>query len=211
MIASLIEEDSDWFPVKVKLYDDSLKLMAPESEICLGTASSRESLAICRIATRNRLTLRGTLVVPAARRQRQYLRATLRLVLYGHISDEEAVGKALSDNDLYLQHPSLTECDGRVPYFNPQYLLRPGASMPELENLMISGQEKSRRQAGDPLDEVERSRLLQIFESAHDPNATFGIHQSSRLQSTLKECVACRLFTRYSSDLVPDTKSVLSP
>lgn len=191
MIKSSGEADTDWFPVKIETSGVALNVLTSDSVNHLGTAISKEAMAICALAKKHSLVLSATLVIPDARRRTQYIQATLRLVVYGHISEKQVVAKDLSDNGLYLQHPSLSECDSRVPYFNPQYLLRPGASMPELESLPISSQsrERSYHMLGDSLDEVEKSRLLQIFESAHDPDVAFGIHQSSRLQSTLKEYV----------------------
>ncbi|SPO07053.1 related to helicase-like transcription factor protein [Cephalotrichum gorgonifer] len=60
--------------------------------------------------------------------------------------------------------------------------------MPELENLVVSNRQRSSPgRNSDSLAELEKSQLLQIFESAHDPDATFGIRPSSRLQSVLKE------------------------
>lgn len=132
--------------------------------------------------------LTANLVVPDIR-QRKYIQATLRIVIYGLMSKKHVVAKTLPDGDLYLQHPSLSECDTRVPYFNPQYFLRPGSPMPKLENLVISNRGRSARGANDSLAEIERSRLLQVFESAYDPDATFGVRPSSRLQSDLKEYV----------------------
>lgn len=189
-IGSSLQADSDWFPVKLEPSNKTLKILTLDSRNHVGLACSTSSPTICQLVGRTRVVLTATLVVPDDSRRSQYVRATLRIVLYGFMSEKRTVAKTLSDGDLYLQHPSLSECDGRVPYFNPQYLLRPGGSMPKLEHLMISSQSKSDRVAGDWLAEVEKSRLLQIFESAHDPDATFGIRPSLRLQSVLKEYVA---------------------
>ncbi len=138
-------------------------------------------------------------MVPENHRELQYIQASLRIVLYGFMSEKQLVAKTLSDGDLYLQHPSPDECDRRVPYFNPQYLLRPGRSMPELESLNTPspGRLSGNGRQGF-LTEVEKSRLLQVFESAHDPNAKFNIRPSLRLQSALKEYVSQSHFERRS-------------
>ena len=134
--------------------------------------------------------LTATVLFPHGRNRinLQYVRATLRVVVYGSLSDADTVAWILSDDSLHLQHPSPDEYTGRVPYFNPQYLLRPGGSMPDLESLNIPSPARlSGTGLQASLTEDERSRLLQVFESAHDPDATFGIRPSKRLQSTLKE------------------------
>ncbi|KAK1765266.1 SNF2 family N-terminal domain-containing protein [Phialemonium atrogriseum] len=186
-IGSSIETDSDWLPVKVELSNQGLKILRLGSGNHIGWASSTSSRVISQLAKKTKVVLTATLVVPDNRRQSQYIQATLRIIVYGFMSEKRAVAKILSDGDLYLQHPSLSECNGRVPYFNPQYLLRPGGSMPKLENLVISSQGRSGRGPSDFLAEIEKSRLLQVFESAHDPDATFRIRPSLRLQSSLKE------------------------
>lgn len=188
--SSIFEADSDLFPVKVEPSSSgTLKIWTLDSGKYIGLASLTSSPTICKLMESTEVVLTATLVVPNAR-QRQYIQATLRIVIYGLMSEKHVVAKTLSDGDLYLQHPSLSECDTRVPYFNPQYFLRPGSHMPKLENLVISGRGKSGRGASDSLAEIERSRLLQVFESAYDPDSTFGIQPSSRLQSDLKEYVA---------------------
>lgn len=134
--------------------------------------------------------LTATVLFPHGRNRinLQYVRATLRVVVYGSLSDADTVARILSDDSLHLQHPSPDEYTGRVPYFNPQYLLRPGGSMPDLESLNIPSPARlSGTGLQASLTEDERSRLLLVFESAHDPDATCGIRPSNRLQSTLKE------------------------
>lgn len=186
-INSSAASDSDQFPVKVEPSSKALKILALDSGIQIGSGSLACSLAVCRLREKAKVVLTASVVVPAPRRQSQYIRATLRIVVFGFMSEEQAVAKTLSDGDLYLQHPSLSECDCQVPYFNPQYLLRPGGSMPKLEDLTISGRRRPVSGAHDTLSEVEKTQLLQIFESAHDPDATFGVRPSPRLQSVLKE------------------------
>ena len=71
--------------------------------------------------------------------------------------------------------------------------------MPELESLNTPspGRLSGNGRQGF-LTEVEKSRLLQVFESAHDPNAKFNIRPSLRLQSALKEYVSQSHFERRS-------------
>lgn len=155
----------------------------------LGLASRGSWPAVRRLVESSGIFLTGMIEVLDNRRRLQYVEATLRVVVYGFMSKKQTVAKTLSDNDLYLQHPSLSECDRRVPYFNPQYLLLPGGSMPALEDLKISGPGGVARGGADTLTEVEKSRLLQIFESAQGPDATSGVCVSPRLRSVPKACV----------------------
>ena len=180
--------DGSHFPVTAETSGNALKILDQVSMAQIGSASLSMSPVIVYLQERAKVSFTATIIAPENGRQRQYVRATLRLIVFGFRSEGQTVAKTLSDGDLYLQHPSISECGSQVPYFNPQYFVRPGGSMPKLENLAIP----SRRPGGgtrDALTEVEKNRMLQIFESAQDPGAAFGVRPSLRLQTVLKEFV----------------------
>ncbi len=198
-IASSSAKHANWFPVRVGLSNEGMKISALDLEKRIGSTSLHSSAVILQLRARARIVLTATVVVPENHRELLYIQASLRIVLYGFMSEKQVVAKILSDGDLYLQHPSQDECDRRVPYFNPQYLLRPGKSMPELESLNIPspGRLSGNGRQGF-LTEAEKRRLLQVFESAYDPNVRFGTRPSLRLKSALKEYVAQSHFKRRS-------------
>ncbi|KAL2132804.1 hypothetical protein VTI74DRAFT_3373 [Chaetomium olivicolor] len=181
--------DSAWFPVNVELCDKTMQINTLDSGQHIGSVSLEYSAAIYQLREKAKVVLTATVLLPHDRnRHLQYVRATLRVVLYGFLSEKDTVARVLSDGNLHLQHPSADEHAGRVPYFNPQYLIRPGGSMPDLESLRIPSPARlSSTGLQTSLTEDERSWLLQVFESAHDPDATFRIRPSKRLQSTLKD------------------------
>lgn len=90
--------------------------------------------------------------------------ATAHIVVYGKRAAMYEVGGALWGEDLHLQHPSV-EIDPNVEYFNPQYLLAPGETFPQLVAAAAVNQTH-----GGPLDEVVRahtlSQLNQVFDGA---------------------------------------------
>lgn len=111
---------------------------------------------------------------------------SVRIIVYGLASERSAVGDLLSDDGLYLQHPSISEYDRNVEYINPHYLLRPGAQMPNLEQLSInsdSGAEK----LSESLDEANKTRFIRIFDLANEVGGPLTIQPSHRLRSTLQE------------------------
>jgi hypothetical protein len=121
-----------------------------------------------------------------ARKPQKSINAMARVAIYGMMSDKDAIGKHLSDADLYLQHPLMSEYDGRVPYYNPHLLLRPGASMPRIEDLIIDADE-----VGSPgptvLDEVSKGRIWRIFDLANGGDAVIPeVTPSLRLKSELR-------------------------
>ncbi|KAI0848760.1 hypothetical protein F5Y00DRAFT_269978 [Daldinia vernicosa] len=69
-----------------------------------------------------------------ARAAREY---SIRIVVYGLMSNKEAAGDLLSDAGCFLQQPYATEVIPGVQYDNPHYLVRPGSEMPKLENLSL--------------------------------------------------------------------------
>jgi SWI/SNF-related matrix-associated actin-dependent regulator of chromatin subfamily A3 len=115
---------------------------------------------------------------------------SLRIVVYGLLHQKYAVGDALGDGELYLQHPSETEFDSEVKYFNPQYLLPPGEDMPPLDKLSIStccANRRSRSAASrDSLGEHDRSQILRIFDTAYKSvDGVAAIELSPRLATKL--------------------------
>lgn len=87
-----------------------------------------------------------------------------RILVYGLRVEGHDVAQALSDAGLYLQHPFSEEVDDDITYWNPHFLLRPGQAMPRLENLDLN--EVTSKTPNRNLDEVEKCRLLHIFDSA---------------------------------------------
>lgn len=61
----------------------------------------------------------------------------LRTAVHGFRIDKETIGKLLSDADIFLRHPFAAERLPDVEYDNPRYLLRPGANMPRMEDLIM--------------------------------------------------------------------------
>jgi hypothetical protein len=111
---------------------------------------------------------------------------SVRIVVYGVKSQESSVGQLLSDSELYLQHPSAVELHRNVDYWNPHYLLRPGSQMPKLEFLSISP-DGNDFTTTDSIDEMHKSRFMQIFNSANGPSGPLNLISSPRLKSILKE------------------------
>lgn len=53
------------------------------------------------------------------------------------MKDTAKIGVILSDDGLYLQHPSPAQYGLELEYHNPHYLVRPGSEMPKLEELSL--------------------------------------------------------------------------
>jgi len=104
---------------------------------------------------------------------------SLLITLCGFRQDSDAVGALLSENNLYLQQPSTF--DPSTVYFNPQYLLRPGAEF----NLVAQRDSKSSIPE-KKMGEAIKHQMLRVFDSAAGP-ATFSEMQGSkRLITCLK-------------------------
>lgn len=110
---------------------------------------------------------------------------SIRIAVYGLKSQQSHVSQLLSDADLCLQHSSAGELYRQVDYWNPHYLLRPGSQMPKLELLSISLDGNS--QTTGSLDETDKSRFMQIFNSATGPSSPLKPMLNPPLKSTLKE------------------------
>ena len=114
---------------------------------------------------------------------------SVRITVYGVESEKSSVGQLLSAAGLYLQHPSTTELSKSINYWNPHYLLRPGSQMPALEGLSISSKINNATNV-DSIDEIHKSRFMQMFNSASGPISNLvNPIPSPRLKSQLKEYV----------------------
>jgi SWI/SNF-related matrix-associated actin-dependent regulator of chromatin subfamily A3 len=123
---------------------------------------------------------------------------TLRVVVYGLLSKKSKITAALDESGLFLQRPDRSEVDRRVRYFNPMYLVPPGKKMPWLANSWsIESEEYQTESADERFEEIQKSRILDIFEKASGPSSSkpLDLKQSSRIISTLKEYVRTRRFT----------------
>lgn len=181
-------------PVKIAAYGDMLKLSFQDSDKYAGLVTSSALLTLLKDKC---IQLNATLMAPhgnldpGSKNSKVHKTASsrecpVRIIVYGLASERYAVGNLLSEDGLYLQHPSLSEYDKNVKYINPHYLLRPGAQMPDLEQLSInpdSGVEKP----SESLDEVNKSRLIRIFDLANEVGGPLTVKPSRRLRSTLQE------------------------
>jgi hypothetical protein len=104
---------------------------------------------------------------------------SLLITLYGFRQDSDAVGALLSENKLYLQQPSTF--DPSTVYFNPQYLLRPGAEF----NLAAQGDSKSSTPE-KKMGEAIKHQMLRVFDLAAGPATFSEIQESKRLITCLK-------------------------
>ncbi|KAH7333257.1 SNF2 family N-terminal domain-containing protein [Rhexocercosporidium sp. MPI-PUGE-AT-0058] len=144
------------------------------------------------LTQRYRVTLTTTPVPAEHQRGRDpdnsttYSQQPIWVLVYGFSSEQGEVAKALSQGNLFLQDPYSDQMDPRVPYTNPQYLLRPGTSMPEISELAILHNERSPMVAGI-LSESEKDRILQIFQTETRTFDISGIQQSPRVQTLLKD------------------------
>ncbi|QGI63983.1 hypothetical protein CEK27_007954 [Fusarium fujikuroi] len=115
--------------------------------------------------------------------------ASLRVIILSHIEEAAEIGTLLSNNDLFLQHPSSQDIeyfDLEMEYFNPHYLIIPGSCMPQLEDLAIEYND-STSAASLTLDEQKKGQLIGIFDTAADLSIRPTTEPSPRLQTRLKE------------------------
>ncbi|KAL9074287.1 MAG: hypothetical protein Q9157_004452 [Trypethelium eluteriae] len=109
-----------------------------------------------------------------------------RIVVYALQREKSAVSNILSDAGLYLQQPTAAECDRNITYANPHYLIRPGSQMPNLEEYPTLSEDRS-IPGPESLNEVDKGRLMRIFDFANADNLRPNIAPSPRLRSCLKE------------------------
>jgi hypothetical protein len=147
-----------------------------------------DSTTLIKLGQEFKITLAATAIAQKKEnKQTQQLRpreTTIEIVIYGWYKDMDAIGKALSRDGLYLQHP--IECDISVDYENPQYWLRPGSRMPKIEGIAIANTSRSALDK-ELLDETRIPQLLRLFDCANGPASFSEVRPSFRLRTQLKE------------------------
>ena len=104
-------------------------------------------------------------------------------IIYGTSEELDSIGGILSDEGIFLQHPTYIDC--HTTYENPQYLRRPGTDMEIPAALSSNSYAKKFNLTTD--------RLEQLFESAQGPQTFSEVRVSPRLRSTLKRYVVVRV------------------
>ena len=187
------DQRSNIAPVKIQPCRDILKLYFQDSNRYAGLVALPP---LCSLLDKFLVKFSATLIAPPSKPSPTKVKDTkprfvshecsVRIVIHGLKSEKYAVGELLSNSSLYFQQPSATECGTDAKYCNPHYLVRPGSQLPVLEDLVISSDTRT-KDASETLDEVEKSRLLRLFDSTDDFGVAVQVIASPRLRSTLKE------------------------
>ena len=180
-------------PVNIRPFGDILKLHLQDSNKYVGLLTLPVfSMLLSKFSVRFIATLVASQSPPYQASGREKVKNSVptqdysaRIIVYGLKRDKSAVGNLLSDAGLYLQQPSAAECGREVEYCNPHHLLRPGSQMPKLDELSISSDVRN-VPTSETLDEVNKNRFMQVFESANDITISAQIIPSPRLRSTLQ-------------------------
>lgn len=153
------------------------------------------SQALAQLASEYSVTLAAS-VGPLAGRGSSGLDVRLRplrVIVYGKLTEANAVAEVLDEGGLFLQRPEESEYDRRVKYFNPMYLLPPGEDMPRTGTTSMStGRGQATASVDEEiLEESDRCRVLRIFDEASgfDVSVASEVKQSPRIISKLKRCV----------------------
>jgi hypothetical protein len=174
-------------PVKIRVSGQFLKLYYEDSNKYAGLLISP---TLTRLIHEFSVTLFATLSPP--RHQKDQAPGSIsskdcwtHIVIYGVLTEKNAVGNLLSEGGLFLQHPN--EYDTRVDYVNPQYLVRPGSRMPKIDVGAFPAGSRSTSSSKEVLDDTSKSQLLQVFNSANGPNWFSEVKSSPRLRTSLQE------------------------
>lgn len=186
------EEEARRFPVTIKPSGDILKLYFRDSNKYAGIITIP---ALCGLLSDPHAGIRldATIYVsksdskPPKRKDHRIVPTSehsVRILVYGLNTEKNTIGNILSDADVYLQHPFVTEYDQGVEYHNPHYLVRPGGSMPRLEDLSLDDNMPSQDQPS-VLSESTKSQIFRIFDFADGLGASVHVNPSPRLRSSL--------------------------
>ncbi|KAL9621183.1 MAG: hypothetical protein Q9160_004315 [Pyrenula sp. 1 TL-2023] len=181
-------------PVSMETYGDMLNLSFKHSSKHAGIIRSSP---LCMLLENYSVRMNAALLAPSKGKSEGSektltdnlylsLDCIVRIIVYGSLNEKTAVGNILSDAGLYLQHPSPNQCDRHTEYVNPQYLLRPGSQMPNLESLSISSAQKASKTTVT-MNDITKSQFMRIFDQANASDTLVKAEPCLRLRSVLKE------------------------
>lgn len=148
-----------------------------------GFLSGDKTRGLIKLTQNFRVTLAAYLLVSKAAKK-EVPSSTICIVLHGLRRDAVGVGAMLGSSGIYLQPPHGFHTP--VPYFNPQYLHRPGTNMSTtahyqpVEPDAISSTVFS---DNDPF----KYQVLEVFDAAQGPATYRNVNPSPRLKTPLKE------------------------
>ena len=154
--------------VRVEVHGPSVILKDAESSSFMGSMS-QESAAVIRNLLKYDVKVSGIAKPPKS----------LELLLYSHSSDAGAIGDYLSKSEWFLQQPD--SYDRSTTYYNPQWLLRPGA-----EHVPSFQQESTASKKAPGMGAVEKSEIAELLDSATGPSRFHPARVSELLKTELK-------------------------
>lgn len=107
----------------------------------------------------------------------------LYINIYGRAQDFDALGEALAEQDIFLQHP--LDKQDLASYENPQYFVPPGqdfAAIKWRDAAFMGTNDEASENSRSP----DESQLDSIFKTAQGPEECSGVEQSPRLTTSLQ-------------------------
>ncbi|PNP81279.1 hypothetical protein FNYG_05311 [Fusarium nygamai] len=180
-----LSEDLSHVPIELRFSNHVISLHVEGSGNYMGRI---ESKTIVDLVQNYLVTLVTTLECPPVKKKKStdsfQTPKTLHIVIYGLRKDMNDIGDLLEDSELFLQHP--TEYDTRLEYLNPQYLLRPGSTIPRADGATF--QALSNQHSSDQaMEEKAKSEVHRVFDSASGPSNFTQVQPSPRLRTSLQE------------------------
>jgi hypothetical protein len=166
--------------ITLKIYDEMVVLYHAQTLKCGGFLDHDTGQTLAALSRNYSIMFQAILDEKTSiKRNKSKDDPSLLITLYGFRQDSDAVGALLSENKLYLQQPSTF--DPSTIYFNPQYLLRPGAEF----NLTAQEDSKSSN-LEKKMGEAIKHQMLRVFDSAAGPTTFSEMQGSKRLITGLK-------------------------
>ncbi|KAF5986264.1 hypothetical protein FBULB1_2486 [Fusarium bulbicola] len=200
-----LSKDLSNAPIELRFSGHVISLHVEGSGNYMGRIDSK---AIVDLVQNYQVTLVATLECPPVKKQKStesfQTPKTLHVVIYGLRKDVDDIGDFLEDSELFLQHPS--KYDTRLEYLNPQYLLRPGSSIPRAD--CATFQALANQHSSDQvMEDKAKCEVHQVFDSASGPSTFTQVQPSPRLRTSLKEHQkkALAMMVERDSGLLDDT------
>lgn len=165
-------------PVIISFNGDVALVLQKTEQLYLGLLEINTGRALSQLCGKCVVHLDAS-VVKASRAQNKKTEPTqAQITIYGQNSDEDDVGRILSEHKTYLQHPQ--PYNTSVRYSNPQYFVVPG------EDLVLPDEYGLPKSSRVPMSKLIDD-VLGVFEGAGTATEYSEVNASSRLKTELKK------------------------
>ena len=189
-LGNKVDQQDDSKEVTLSIAEGSISVLCENTNELIGIidrATSRKLLLLVKsFHVHLKATISACSLKPSDTTNARKTHRVLQIILHGQMHQAESLGHHLSSEGLFLQHPQVH--DTTKAYYNPHYLSSPDHQF-DLAASNISTPSLTANSAGQTLDEAQKTRLLQLFNSDQLPEILPDLQLTTKIITELTRYV----------------------